>query len=214
LRRTAHHMESIGKHRRPPPLLPGPRLSHALFSRSLRSNCYRGGPPLSVFIHMIQDLYYAFRSIARQPGLAIVTVLTLALGLGLNVGVFTVVDGILFARGWKRIPVLRSSFPRILVRSSDARNPMGDVGSRLPVSSGAVLTPLRIPPIPRGTRTFRLPSCLRPIGKSRPMDQHRPDWRTPQHWCQLRPGSLARAFYGLLLVMPPADGSDFPIDLN
>jgi len=45
---------------------------------------------------MIQDLCYAFRSIARQPGLAIATVLTLALGLGLNVGVFTVVDGILF----------------------------------------------------------------------------------------------------------------------
>jgi predicted permease len=47
-------------------------------------------------MHMIQDLCYAFRSIARQPGLAIATTLTLALGLGLNVGVFTVVDGILF----------------------------------------------------------------------------------------------------------------------
>jgi hypothetical protein len=38
---------------------------------------------------MTQDLSYAFRSIARQPGLAVATVLTLALGLGLNVGVFT-----------------------------------------------------------------------------------------------------------------------------
>src|SRR5580700_8315500 len=45
---------------------------------------------------MIEDLRYAFRSIARQPGLAIATVFTLALGLGLNVGVFTVVDGLLF----------------------------------------------------------------------------------------------------------------------
>src|ERR1700690_1182990 len=45
---------------------------------------------------MIQDLCYALRSIARRPALAIATVLTLALGLGLNVGVFTVIDGLLF----------------------------------------------------------------------------------------------------------------------
>ena len=36
---------------------------------------------------MSQYLQYAFRSIARQPGLALATVLTLTLGLGLNVGV-------------------------------------------------------------------------------------------------------------------------------
>src|ERR1700722_9916467 len=45
---------------------------------------------------MSQYLRYAFRSIAREPGLALATVLTLTLGLGLNVGVFTVVDGIMF----------------------------------------------------------------------------------------------------------------------
>ena len=45
---------------------------------------------------MRQDLRYALRSIARQPGLAIATVLTLALGLGLNIGVFTVIDGVMF----------------------------------------------------------------------------------------------------------------------
>jgi macrolide transport system ATP-binding/permease protein len=45
---------------------------------------------------MRQDLIYALRSIARQPGLAIATVLTLALGLGLNIGVFTVIDGVMF----------------------------------------------------------------------------------------------------------------------
>src|ERR1700722_509936 len=51
---------------------------------------------MGVFILMRQDLRYAFRSVARQPGLAIATVLTLALGLGLNAGVFTVIDGIMF----------------------------------------------------------------------------------------------------------------------
>ena len=45
---------------------------------------------------MGQDLSYALRSIARRPGLAVASVLTLALGLGLTVGVFTVIDGIMF----------------------------------------------------------------------------------------------------------------------
>ena len=43
-----------------------------------------------------QDIAYAIRSITRQPGLAAATVLTLALGLGLNVSVFTVLRGFLF----------------------------------------------------------------------------------------------------------------------
>ena len=43
-----------------------------------------------------QDIVYAMRSISRQPGLAAATVLTLALGLGLNVSVFTVLRGFLF----------------------------------------------------------------------------------------------------------------------
>ncbi len=43
-----------------------------------------------------QDIHYAIRSITRQPGLAAATVLTLALGLGLNVSVFTVIRGFLF----------------------------------------------------------------------------------------------------------------------
>src|SRR3954462_8499681 len=43
-----------------------------------------------------QDIVYAIRSIVRQPGLAAATVLTLALGLGLNVSVFTVLRGFLF----------------------------------------------------------------------------------------------------------------------
>jgi predicted permease len=53
---------------------------------------------------MRQHFRYAFRSIARQPGLALATVLTLALGLGLNVGVFTVVDGIMFRPRVERDP--------------------------------------------------------------------------------------------------------------
>ena len=43
-----------------------------------------------------QDIQHAVRSIRRQPGLAIATVLTLALGLGLNVSAFTFLQGLLF----------------------------------------------------------------------------------------------------------------------
>ena len=43
-----------------------------------------------------QDIAFAIRSISRHPGLAAATVLTLALGLGLNVSVFTVLRGFLF----------------------------------------------------------------------------------------------------------------------
>src|SRR5579871_4397202 len=43
-----------------------------------------------------QDIDYAIRSIRRHPGLAAATVLTLALGLGLNVSAFTVLRGLLF----------------------------------------------------------------------------------------------------------------------
>jgi putative ABC transport system permease protein len=44
----------------------------------------------------IQDLRYGGRALKRNPVLTLVTVLTLALGLGVNAGVFTVLNGILF----------------------------------------------------------------------------------------------------------------------
>ena len=44
----------------------------------------------------LQDCRYGLRSIRRHPGLAISTVLTLALGIGLNASVFTVLQGLLF----------------------------------------------------------------------------------------------------------------------
>src|SRR5258708_5669858 len=59
----------------------------------LRRRCdYRS---IQVMLTFLQDLKFAFRSLARTKGLAITVVLTLALGIGANAAIFSVVRGVL-----------------------------------------------------------------------------------------------------------------------
>jgi putative ABC transport system permease protein len=61
---------------------------------------------------LLQDLRYGFRGLLRNPLFTLMAMLTLALGLGANVAIFTVVDAVLL----KPLPYTE---PENLVRLSE-----------------------------------------------------------------------------------------------
>ena len=64
---------------------------------------------------MINDLKFAVRSLGRTKGLSLTVVLTLALGIGANAAIFTLVRGVLLRplvnRDEDRLVYIRQSAP-------------------------------------------------------------------------------------------------------
>src|SRR5277367_5120305 len=71
---------------------------------------------------LIRDLKVALRSLARTKGLAITVILTLALGIGANAAIFSVVRGVLLRplvnRDENRLIYIRQSAPGIGVEDA------------------------------------------------------------------------------------------------
>lgn len=67
---------------------------------------------------VLQDLRHSLRVIGTQPWLSTATVVTLAFGIGLNGGVFAVIDGLLFR---PRVGHDAATFVQIEVQPSPVR---------------------------------------------------------------------------------------------